>query len=374
MIVAQAACRQCQPECQAQAGPARLWWPAAAATDPSRGMVSASGALACLACLACLAPLASSSSTANSSVAVECGADGMQCKDHFSLAGKIGCCALGPDAVCCYTPLVGTGPSSGIARSYCCPKGSQCSKAGCTPTKPVYSCGPEQGQNCTVSYVCAPGPPAGSLATDLPNVVVIGDSVSIGWTPVLRQLLAGKATVLHNPNSGDGGARSTSDMLQCLKYRLSTADLKPFPANITIVFNFGLHDYNLGMAGADEYESEMRTIVKALRGTGAKLVYAATTPAHNTDNPEDNPTVVELNRRAEMLMATSNIPLVSYPPTCLPTSIHRLFINLNATAEEGLIYCCRRLLIKTIKLTGIYFPMAAMGRAAHARAWTWIDS
>ena len=76
------------------------------------------------------------------------------------------------------------------------------------------------------------GPPAGSLATDLPNIVVIGDSVSIGWTPVLRQLLAGKATVLHNPNSGDGGARSTSDMLQCLKYRLSTADLAPFPPNV----------------------------------------------------------------------------------------------------------------------------------------------
>eukprot|EP01047_Picozoa_sp_COSAG01_P114787 COSAG01_NODE_43447_length_429_cov_8.730303_2_plen_35_part_01 len=35
----------------------------------------------------------------------------------------------------------------------------------------------------------------------------------------------------------------------------------------------------------------MRAIVKALGRTGAKLVYAATTPAHNTDNPEDNPTV-----------------------------------------------------------------------------------
>lgn len=262
---------------------------------------------ALVACLAWLAPLTASSSAAPSSTPwLDCGADAKPCKDRFSLANKTGCCVLGSDAVCCYGPLPGLHDVSepdGIGRSYCCPKGSQCSPQGCTPTKPVYPCGPVQGRNCTESWVCAPGPPAGSLSTDLPNVVVIGDSVSIGWTPVLRHLLAGKATVLHNPNSGDGGARSTSDMLQCLKYRLSTADLTPFPSNITIVFNFGLHDYNLGMAGADEYESEMRSIVKALRGTGAKLVYAATTPVHNTANSEDNPTV-----RATPLHACNQVP------------------------------------------------------------------
>jgi hypothetical protein len=204
-------------------------------------------ALAC-ACLASCPTRMTGSSTmvANSTPppGVVCGAGAKQCKDHFSLAGKIGCCVLGSDAVCCYTPLVGIHDAStpdGVSRSYCCPKGSQCSTRGCTPITPVFPCGPVQGQNCTESFICAPGPPAGSLSADLPNIVVIGDSVSIGWTPVLRQLLRGKATVVHNPNSGDGGARSTSDMLQCLKYRLSTADLKPFPPNTTIVFNFGLH-------------------------------------------------------------------------------------------------------------------------------------
>ena len=27
-------------------------------------------------------------------------------------------------------------------------------------------------------------------------------------------------------------------MLQCLRYRIATADLTPFPPNVTIVFNF----------------------------------------------------------------------------------------------------------------------------------------
>ena len=77
------------------------------------------------------------------------------------------------------------------------------------------------------------------------------------------------------------------------------------------MFNFGLHDYNQGMAGADEYESELRLIVKALRATGCKLIFAATTPCHNTAKPGDNPTVIELNRRAEVFYVCIFAPTIS---------------------------------------------------------------
>merc|ERR1711939_861141 len=139
-----------------------------------------------------------------------------------------GCCTL-PNAVCC-----GGGK--------CCPNGSQCTNSGCSPVEPRFDCGPEQGENCTVSYVCHPGPISwegnGSL-------LVIGDSVSIGYTPHLAKKLT--QPVVHSPGAGDGGARSTSAALHCMDYYLSEAagGELTFTERDTIIFNFGLHDYNL---------------------------------------------------------------------------------------------------------------------------------
>lgn len=101
-----------------------------------------------------------------------------------------------------------------------------------------------------MSYVCHPGPISwegnGSL-------LVLGDSVSIGYTPHLRNKLA--QPVVHSPGAGDGGARSTSAALSCMDYYLSKAGGGEllFTERDTIIFNFGLHDYNLGLFGADQY-------------------------------------------------------------------------------------------------------------------------
>jgi hypothetical protein len=133
----------------------------------------------------------------------------------------------------------------------------------------IYPCGPSQGENCTESFVCAPGPlPWSPQPTGVRTVVVIGDSVSIGWTPVLASLTDGTNTsnphihVTHSPASGDGGARSTSDMLQCFRYRIATSTLDPLPltSSDVVVFNFGLHDYNAGADGADQYASDLTNI------------------------------------------------------------------------------------------------------------------
>eukprot|EP00041_Stephanoeca_diplocostata_P017259 m.344224 g.344224 ORF g.344224 m.344224 type:complete len:338 (-) comp20642_c0_seq23:1299-2312(-) len=240
-----------------------------------------------------------------------CKSNSTCCPDTFSDT-QYGCCVL-PNAVCCHTPL-----GSGLARNYCCPQGSQCSTNGCVPVQHNYPCGPSQGNNCSVSFTCSPGPLPWVPEEGIRNVVVIGDSVSIGWTPVLKQILANatgkqRAFVTHSPASGDGGARSTSDMLQCFDYRLSTSVLEPLPLSPgdIIVFNFGLHDYNLGLGGADEYETELLSLTqKMLKATKAKLLFVLTTPVHNGASPEDNPTVVELNVRATKIMKQLNIPIL----------------------------------------------------------------
>ena len=152
---------------------------------------------------------------------IVCAANATLCKDRWSDTNT-GCCVL-PNAVCCEGALAAGTQRGG--HYTCCPQGSKCTKGiGCSPdTGARYACGPEQGQNCNASFVCAPGPLPFDAA-GAPVVLVIGDSISMGWTPQLKKLLAKTNFVTHSPA---GNARSTSDMLQCMEYRTVTSDMRP---------------------------------------------------------------------------------------------------------------------------------------------------
>lgn len=119
----------------------------------------------------------------------------------------------------------------------------------------------------------------------LPRVLLIGDSISMGYTIPVRKLLAGKANVLR-PSTNCGptsrGVKSIDEWLGTGKWDV-------------IHFNFGLHDivfYNADgskrvepteagarhQVPADEYEKNLRTIVARLKSTGAELIWCSTTP------------------------------------------------------------------------------------------------
>ncbi|MDO8545289.1 MAG: SGNH/GDSL hydrolase family protein [Opitutaceae bacterium] len=127
--------------------------------------------------------------------------------------------------------------------------------------------------------------PAYAPVTDvagLPRVLLIGDSISIGYTVPVRERLAGRANVHRPPeNCGDSarGVGSIDKWLGTGKWDV-------------IHFNFGLHDLkyldeknalappNLGrqVASPEVYEKNLRAIVARLKKTGAKLIFATTTP------------------------------------------------------------------------------------------------
>jgi len=258
---------------------------------------------------------------------VPCHAGHASCPSTFGMNSS-GCCALNdPDAVCCQTVLIGpTGPivpgNEGLKRSYCCPKGSGCSERGCTPLLaplPSY-CGPTQGNDCNVSYLCSSGP--NTWATGKPAVVVIGDSVSCGWTPVLTAKIAATHTTVHSPGlMSDGGARSTSNFVNCADYLLQTATLQPLPLKKgdALLINFGLHDYNQGLAGVPEYTQEYADGLNKAQAiadkNGATIFIVGSTPAHNTASPADNPTVVGLNKAAASLAASKGLAFIDlYTP------------------------------------------------------------
>lgn len=107
----------------------------------------------------------------------------------------------------------------------------------------------------------------------LPRVLIIGDSVSIGYTVGVRELLKGKANVHRIPKNGE----SSGVGLAHLKEWLGDGKWD------VIHFNFGLHDAKLPPEGIhysapDVYEKNLREIVRQLQATGAKLIWASTTP------------------------------------------------------------------------------------------------
>ena len=183
------------------------------------------------------------------------------------------CCTLTGPAECCASGAASAtqarfgAPPPPDDSAICCPAGQCGGSRGCVPAEPIYACGPVQGQNCTGNFLCPTGP--ATWAADAPQaILVLGDSVSIGWTPRIELLLgADNHTVLHSPGAlQDGGARSTSNMLQCSDYLLSTEELTPLPLrkDDVFLFNFGLHDYNYGLAGVPQYTEELTNITKQL--------------------------------------------------------------------------------------------------------------
>lgn len=126
-------------------------------------------------------------------------------------------------------------------------------------------------------------PPAPPVDPQLPNVLIIGDSISMGYTPFVQAELRGKANVIHAPGNNAGTTLGREKIDAWLKG----------PKWDVIHFNWGLHDLkhvkaDTGAASDDpndprqaeigKYEANLRTLVPKLKTTGAKLIFATTTP------------------------------------------------------------------------------------------------
>jgi lysophospholipase L1-like esterase len=110
-------------------------------------------------------------------------------------------------------------------------------------------------------------------APGLPRVLLIGDSISMGYTLPVRQLLEGKANVHRIPQNGG----PTKNGLAKIDSWLGTSKWD------VIHFNHGIHDVKIMPDGKRqvepaEYEANLRAIVTKLKATGAKLIFATSTP------------------------------------------------------------------------------------------------
>jgi hypothetical protein len=155
---------------------------------------------------------------------------------------------------------------------------------------------------------------------NLPNVLIIGDSISIGYTPFVRELLKSKVNVLRpmlengNPENCSGTTKGVENIDRWIgntKWEI-------------IHFNFGLHDIKhvdpaTGegsnnpkhplQADLKQYKKNLEVIVEKLKATGAKLIFATTTPyPDKVEGPLRDPGMpAKYNREAIKIMNKNNI-------------------------------------------------------------------
>ncbi|PQO42600.1 SGNH/GDSL hydrolase family protein [Blastopirellula marina] len=125
----------------------------------------------------------------------------------------------------------------------------------------------------------------------LPNVLILGDSISIGYTLQVRKALEGKANVFR-PHTADGtkaeNCSGTTKGVEAIDRWLGDRKWD------VIHFNWGLHDLKhvtepggnkVSKAASDpvqatveQYAQNLEQIVAKLKATDAKLIFATTTP------------------------------------------------------------------------------------------------
>ena len=111
-------------------------------------------------------------------------------------------------------------------------------------------------------------------ASQLPKALIIGDSISIAYTKPVTQALEGKILVKRVP----GNAQYTGTGLQKIDEWLGTEKWD------VIHFNWGLWDmygweFDAEDRSPETYAKRLDTLVTRLEKTGAKLIWATTTPA-----------------------------------------------------------------------------------------------
>lgn len=154
----------------------------------------------------------------------------------------------------------------------------------------------------------------------LPRVLLIGDSISMGYTVPVRKKLEGKANV-HRPRANCG---PTTAGLEHIDEWLETGGAEK--KWDLIHFNWGLHDLKyMGPNGQnradpeaegsyqqvppDEYKANLEELVARLQKTGAKLIWRNTTPTPEGADGRIPGDSAKYNAIAAEVMEKAGIPI-----------------------------------------------------------------
>ena len=140
----------------------------------------------------------------------------------------------------------------------------------------------------------------------LPRVLLIGDSVSRAYTQTVRKELEGIANVHRAPaNCGP-----TASGIKNIEVWLGDGKWD------VIHFNFGIHDRNTAAA---DYSARLEQLVERMKKTGARLMWATTTPIPDTaDGKQKASSIIEKNGIADGIMKRHEVAVDDLHTAILP--------------------------------------------------------
>ena len=150
----------------------------------------------------------------------------------------------------------------------------------------------------------------------LPRVLLIGDSISIGYTLSARKALKGVANVHRIPTNGG----PTSKGLEHIEAWLGTSKWD------VIHFNWGLHDLcyrhpksktqgsrdkvnGTVTHAVEEYSTNLEKLVLRMKKTGSRLIFATTTPVPEGEAGRKIGDDLRYNKAARAVMKKHGVPI-----------------------------------------------------------------
>jgi lysophospholipase L1-like esterase len=147
----------------------------------------------------------------------------------------------------------------------------------------------------------------------LPKVLLLGDSISGGYARDVENLLRDKAKVVHE---GDIGYATpyTTPALEKLDELLAWTHWD------IVHFNFGLNDFEGSRLSPEQYERNLREIVRRLKSAKCALIWCSTTPIvpGKLSSNRDYRDVVRYNDVARKVMEENKIPIDDLYSFALP--------------------------------------------------------
>lgn len=164
-----------------------------------------------------------------------------------------------------------------------------------------------------------------------PKILIIGDSISIGYTPFVKEYFTDKAEVFHNP----GNAQHTGTGLKNIEEWIGKEDWD------IIQFNWGLWDLcyrhpdsNIQgkkdkingeiTFGIDDYSSNLDSLVQMIKqNTDAKLIFVTTTFVPEDEAGRYKEDAIRYNEAAKQVMNDHNVAVNDIFETSM--AIHNLY-------------------------------------------------
>lgn len=154
------------------------------------------------------------------------------------------------------------------------------------------------------------------VAKPLPRVLIAGDQFYVNLSNAVAKELKNEAQVIRKHPGSTAMALEKFD--ECfggakwdvIYFNFGFADLVHRDPQTKAVRLMSRYVGGVRMTSPEKYEKNLQEIVKRMKATGAKLIWASTTPITGSDQHYVLGSEVEFNQIATRIMAQNNIPVL----------------------------------------------------------------